>query len=94
VRTQRRHCGWSRNNILFVVLKFVIIDWRLRNFLLLFLEPAEAKEENVWSFSIVYTNNIGLEMTRSEPTKPTRLQKTNVCSLSEWNIDSARSVSL
>jgi hypothetical protein len=57
-----RHCNWIRNVPLFVVLKFVIIDRRLRKFfLLLFLEPAEAKEENVWSFSIVHTNNIGLE---------------------------------
>jgi hypothetical protein len=58
----RRHCHWIRNVFLFVALKFVIIDRRLRNFLLLlFLEPAEAKEENVRSFSIVHTNNIGLE---------------------------------
>jgi hypothetical protein len=42
---RRGHYDWIRNVLLFVVLKFVIIDRRLRNFLLLlFLEPAEAKE--------------------------------------------------
>ncbi|KAG1858848.1 hypothetical protein F4604DRAFT_1793591 [Suillus subluteus] len=43
----------------FIVIEFVVIDWSwwIRLFLLL-LEPAETKEEYVWSYSVVHTNNI------------------------------------
>jgi hypothetical protein len=44
-----------------VTIKFVIIDyWWWIRLLLLLLEPAEAKEEHVGSYSIVLTNSITL----------------------------------
>jgi hypothetical protein len=44
-----------------IVIKFVVIDyWWWIRLLLLLLEPAEAKEEYVWSYSIVLTNSITL----------------------------------
>jgi hypothetical protein len=44
-----------------IVIKFVIIDyWWWIRLLLLLLEPAEAEEEYVGSYSIVFTNSIAL----------------------------------
>jgi hypothetical protein len=44
-----------------VIIKFIVIDWSLWiRLLLLFLEPAEAKEEHVGSYSVVLTNSIAL----------------------------------
>jgi hypothetical protein len=44
-----------------LIIKFVVIDyWWWIRLLLLLLEPAEAKEEHVWSYSVVHTNSIGL----------------------------------
>jgi hypothetical protein len=57
------HSDWNRSIFLFLVVAvdFVIIDyWRWFRLLLFFLEPAEAKEENIWSVSVVDTNSIGL----------------------------------
>jgi hypothetical protein len=44
-----------------VIIEFVIIDrpWWIR-LLLLLLEPAEAKEEHVGTYSIIHTNSIAL----------------------------------
>jgi hypothetical protein len=45
----------------FVVIKLVVIDWSLWiRLLLLFLEPAEAKEDHIGSYSVVLTNSIAL----------------------------------
>jgi hypothetical protein len=54
--------GDTDNSTLRLIIKFVIIDywWWIRLLLLLLLEPAEAKEEHVWSYSVVHTNSIGL----------------------------------
>jgi len=51
----------------FAVIEFVIIEllWWFR-LLLLFLEPAEAKEEHIWSYSVIHTNNIALDEVRSQ----------------------------
>jgi hypothetical protein len=55
---------WNRNIFLFLVViavEFIIIDyWLWFRLLLLFLEPAEAKEDNIWSVSVINTNSIGL----------------------------------
>jgi hypothetical protein len=55
---------WNRNIFLFLVViavEFIIIDYWLRfRLLLLFLEPAKAKENNIWSVSVVDTDSIGL----------------------------------
>jgi hypothetical protein len=55
----------------FVVIEFVIIEllWWFQ-LLLLFLEPAEAKEEYIWSCSIIHTNNITLDEVRSQISIP------------------------
>jgi hypothetical protein len=45
---------------LVIVLEFVIIDWLWFWLILLFLEPAEAKEDHMWSVSVVDTDSIGL----------------------------------
>jgi hypothetical protein len=44
----------------FLIIDFIVIDWSWWIGLLLFLEPAEAKEEYVGSYSIIHTNNITL----------------------------------
>jgi hypothetical protein len=51
----------------FVVIEFVIIElsWWFR-LLLLFLEPAEAKEEYIRSYSVIHTNDIALDEVRSQ----------------------------
>jgi hypothetical protein len=57
------HSDWNRNGFLFLVVtvEFVIIDyWLWFRLLLFFLEPAEAKEDHVWSVSVIYTDSIGL----------------------------------
>jgi hypothetical protein len=42
---ERRHSDWIKSIfILIVVINFVIVDWPWFLLLLLFLEPAEAKE--------------------------------------------------
>jgi hypothetical protein len=73
---RRRH-GNSTNNIffLFVVVEFVIIDWPWFLLLLLFLEPAEAKKENKWSYSIVHTDNIALDNDRVRIHEPNGVVK-------------------
>jgi hypothetical protein len=43
-----------------VVIGFIVIDWSWWIRFLLFLEPAEAKEEYVGSYPIIHTNNIAL----------------------------------
>jgi hypothetical protein len=55
-----RYGNFSGGMLRFVVIKFVVINywWWIR--LLLLLKPAEAKEEYVGSYSIVFTNSIGL----------------------------------
>jgi hypothetical protein len=58
-----RHGDCNGNSFLFLVvaIDFVIIDyWLWFRLLLLFLEPAEAKEENIRSVSVVDTDSIGL----------------------------------
>jgi hypothetical protein len=47
--------------MLTLIIKFVVINyWWWIRLLLLLLEPAEAKEEHVWTYSIVLTNSITL----------------------------------
>jgi hypothetical protein len=59
---RRRHGNWINNIFfLFIIVKFVVIDWPWLLLLLLFLEPAEAKEENKRPYSVVHTNNIALD---------------------------------
>jgi hypothetical protein len=55
----RRYGNWNIF-LLVIVLEFVIIDRLWLRLLLLFLEPAEAKEDHIWSVSIVDTDSIGL----------------------------------
>ena len=53
----------STNNSMFrpIIIKFVVIDyWWWIRLLLLLLKPAEAKEEYVGSYSIVFANSITL----------------------------------
>jgi hypothetical protein len=58
---ERRHSGWIKSIfLLIIVINFIIIDWPWFLLLLLFLEPAEAKEENKWPYSVVYTDNIAV----------------------------------
>ncbi|KAG1726112.1 hypothetical protein EDB19DRAFT_1753542 [Suillus lakei] len=46
--------------LLFIVVKLVIIYWPWIQLLLLLLKPAEAKEENTRSCSVVHTDNVGV----------------------------------
>jgi hypothetical protein len=46
--------------VVVIIVEFVIIDWLWFRLLLLFLEPAEAKEDYIWSVSVVHTDSIGL----------------------------------
>jgi len=68
---ERRHSDWIKSIfLLIVVINFVIVDWPWFLLLLLFLEPAEAKEENKWSYSVVYTDNIALDNNRISTHEP------------------------
>jgi hypothetical protein len=86
---RRRYGDWIKNAFFLLVLKFIIIDWPWFLFLLLCLEPAEAKEENILSCSVVYTDNVSLEnkYNRVRSHEPKKLYKTNIGSLSVRNID-------
>jgi hypothetical protein len=58
---ERRHGDWIKSIfLLIVVIDFVIVDWSWFLLLLLFLEPAEAKEENKWSYSVIHTDNVAV----------------------------------
>jgi hypothetical protein len=57
----RRYGNWNVFLFLVVTVEFIIIDyWLWFRLLLFFLEPAETKEDYIWSVSVVDTNSIGL----------------------------------